>query len=265
VLYLGDSVTFGYRVARWQDTFPFLADSLAGAGNSVQVETVNLSVEGYSQWQEAIVMAKEGARYRPDVVVLGFVLNDVTEMFHLVRFGGAEEGFQMRHAASSWIERLLQKSAIVYEVQNVTREIKAKRRLGEDLRLGAIKQQSLEVETLMRRPDQANVKTAWDFALADLQKVADQCASLHIPLIVVAFPFAVQLHDPIDLGAPQAVLAHYASARNIEMIDMLPALSVAACGDTTASLFLDEDHFSIQGHRLVAGVLSEAIANKLSR
>jgi lysophospholipase L1-like esterase len=265
VLYLGDSVTFGYRVARWQDTFPFLADSLTAVGDSSQVETVNLSVEGYSQWQEAIVLSKEGVRYRPDLVVLGFVLNDVTEMFHLVRFGGAEEGFQVRHAASSWPGRLLSKSAIVYEVQNLTREIKAKRRLGEDVRLGAIKQQALEVETLMHRPDQANVKTAWDFALADLEKIADQCAALDIPFVVVAFPFAVQLHDPIDLGAPQRVLANYTNARNIEMLDMLPSLSVAACGDTTHTLFLDEDHLSITGHRLVAESLSETIAKKLSQ
>ncbi len=263
VLYLGDSVTFGYRIARWQDTFPVLADSLAGAGDSVEVETINLSVEGYSQWQEAIVMAKEGARYRPDLVVLGFVLNDVTEMFHLVRFGGAEEGFQMRHTASSWLARLLQKSAIVYEVQNVTREIKAKRRLGEDVRLGAIKQQALDVETLMRRPDQANVKTAWDFALADLKKIADQCDALHIPFVVVAFPFAVQLSDPSGLAAPQRVLANYTSARNIEMIDMLPPLAAAARADTTASLFLDEDHLSDAGHRVVAGFLAPVIRNHL--
>jgi len=263
-LFLGDSVTFGYRMARWQDTFPFLADSLAAIRDSLEIETVNLSVEGYSQWQEAIVMQKEGARYSPDLVVVGFVLNDVTEMFHLVKFGGAEEGFQMRHAASSWLDRLLSKSAIVYEVQNVTREIKANRRLGSDVRLGAIKQQSLEVETLMRKPDQANVKTAWDFALNDLQKIADQCTALHISLVVVAFPFAVQLHDPIGLGAPQRVLGHYTRMRGIEMLDMLPDLSVAACGDSTVKLFADEDHFSLSGHRLVAQLLAPVIARHLS-
>ena len=266
VLFLGDSVTFGYRVARWQDTFPFLADSLAGVRDSVPVETVNLSVEGYSQWQEAIVMQKEGARYQPDLVVLGFVLNDVTEMFHLVKFGGAEEGFQMRHAASSWLDRVLAKSAIAYEVQNVTREIKARHRLGADVRLGAIKQQALEVETLMRRPDQANVKTAWDFALNDLKKIADQCAALHIPFVVVAFPFAVQLHDPIGLGAPQRVLFNYAQARNIEMLDLLPPLSAAARADSTgASLFVDEDHLSNRGHRLVADLLAPVISGHLQR
>jgi lysophospholipase L1-like esterase len=262
ILYLGDSVTFGYRVARWEDTFPFLADSLLGARNSVRVETVNLAVEGYSQWQQAIVMANEGARYKPDVVVLGFVLNDVTEMFHLTRFGGAEEGFQMRHAASSWIDRVLDRSAIVYQVRNITREIKAKRRLGEDVRLGAIKQQALDVETLMRKPDQANVKTAWDFALADLQKIADQCASAGIELLVVAFPFAVQLGDPAGLSAPQRVLEHYTGARGIPFHDLLPPLAAAAQADTTA-LFLDEDHLSPHGHRVVAGLLAERLANRL--
>jgi lysophospholipase L1-like esterase len=263
VLFLGDSVTFGYRIARWNDTFPFLADSLASRTDSVEIETVNLSVEGYSQWQEAIVMQSEGARYQPDLVVLGFVLNDVTEMFHLVKFGGAEEGFQMRHAASSWIGRVLSKSAIVYEVQNVTREIKAKRSLGQDLRLGAIKQQSLDVETLMRHPDQANVKTAWDFALADVQKVADQCRQLKIPLVVVAFPFEVQLHDAMNLGTPQRVLFNYTQARNIEMIDLLPPLSAAVCGQDNVAPFLDEDHFSLEGHRMVAEQLAPVIAGRL--
>lgn len=265
VLFLGDSVTFGYRIARWQDTFPFLADSLAGAADSLEVETVNLAVEGYSQWQEAIVMQTEGKLYKPDLVVLGFVLNDVTEMFHLVKFGGAEEGFQMRHAASSWLGRVLSKSAIVYEVQNVTREIKARRKLGEDLRLGAIKQQSLEVETLMRRPDQANVKTAWDFALADLQKIADMCKELNIPFVVVAFPFEVQLHDAMGLGTPQRVLFNYTQARNIDMIDLLPPLSAAVCGQENVVPFLDEDHFSLEGHRMVAELLSDTIAKKLSQ
>jgi len=263
VLYLGDSVTFGYRIARWEDTFPFLADSLVAARDSITVETVNLAVEGYSQWQEAIVMEREGARYRPDLVVIGFVLNDVTEMFQLVRFGGAEEGFQVRNTASSWIDRALRKSAIVYEVQNVVREVKAKRRLGEDLRLGAIKQQALDVETLMRRPDQANVTTAWDFALADLQRIVDQCATLDVPLLVVALPFAVQLDDPEELSTPQRVLAGYAKARNIAFLDLLPELSRAAREDTTA-IFLDEDHLTRAGHRRVAEILAPAIANQFN-
>jgi lysophospholipase L1-like esterase len=265
VLWLGDSVTFGYRIARWEDTFPFLADSLLFIRHNVPVETVNLSVEGYSQWQEAIVLATEGVKYVPDLVVVGFVLNDVTEMFHLPQFGGAEEGFQMRHAASSWIDRTLDRSAIVYEVRNLTREIQAKRRLGADPRLGAIKQQALEVETLMRQPDQPNVKLAWDFALADLQKIADQCSALHVPLLVVVLPWANQLDDPKGLAAPQKVLSEYARARGIDCFDLLPPLGAMAGIRQLVPLYLDEDHLSAQGHRLVAEILTPVLADRLAR
>jgi hypothetical protein len=99
-----------------------------------------------------------------------------------------------------------------------------------------------------------------------LQKIADQCAALHIPFVVVAFPFAVQLHDPMGLGTPQRVLFNYTQARNIEMLDLLPPLSATACGDSTgASLFLDEDHLSNQGHRAVAELLAPVIAGHIRR
>ncbi|HEU4928219.1 MAG TPA: GDSL-type esterase/lipase family protein [Candidatus Krumholzibacteria bacterium] len=261
LVYLGDSVTFGYRVARWEDTYPFVADSLLRA-DSLRVDTVNLAVEGYSQWQQAIVLAQEGDRYRPDLVVVGFVLNDVTEMFYLSRFGGSDEGFQLRHSYSSAWDRVLSKSALVYQIQNVTREIKARRKLGEDVRLGAIKQQALDVETLMKHPDQGNVKVAWDIALADLQRIVDHCATQNTDVLVVAFPFAVQLSDPEGLAAPQRVLSNYARARNIPSIDLLPELvsHMQTSGRRAQDLFIDHDHLSVEGHRVVAGILAPRIA-----
>lgn len=262
VVYLGDSVTFGYRVARWEDTYPFVADSLFKSLSAYRVETVNLAVEGYSQWQQAIVLAQEGDRYHPDLVVIGFVLNDVTEMFYLSRFGGADEGYQLRHSYTSTWDRVLSKSALVYQIQNVTRELKARRKLGQDVRLGAIKQQALDVETLMQHPEQNNVKVAWDIALSDLQSIVDHCSAQNVSVLVVAFPFAVQLSDPDSLSAPQRVLAGYTAARNIPMIDLLPELvaHAHAHGLTAEDLFVDHDHLSVEGHRVVAQLLHPRIA-----
>lgn len=261
IVYLGDSVTFGYRIARWEDTWPFaLADSLL-ARDSIPVETVNLAVEGYSQWQEYVVLSSEGGKYAPDLVVIGFVLNDVTEMFHLAQFGGSDESYQLRHNYASLAERILARSALVYEVQNVIREVKARRRLGEDLRLGAIKQEQLDVATLMRRPEQPNVRTAWDFALADVQRIADWCGARDIPVLLVVFPFTVQLDDPAGLSAPQKVIVSYANARGIPTIDLLPLLvdRVRSAGALPSDLFIDHDHLSLEGHRVVAGLLRERV------
>jgi lysophospholipase L1-like esterase len=267
ILYLGDSVTFGYRIARWEDTWPFvLADSLR-ARDSIPVETVNLAVEGYSQWQELLLLADEGEKYAPDLVVIGFVLNDVTEMFHLARFGGSDESFQLRQSYSSPLQKLLAKSALVYELQNVIREVKARRALGEDLRLGAIRQEQLEVESLMRSPEAPAVRTAWDIALADLQRIAGWCEARDIPVLVVVFPFTVQLDDPAGLGAPQKVIDGYTAARGIPSVDLLPLLVdyTRATGAKPSDLFLDHDHLSEAGHRVVAQLIAsrveEIIAN----
>ena len=266
ILYLGDSVTFGYRIAHWEDTWPFLlADSLT-ARDSRPVETVNLSVEGYSQWQQLIVLTSEGIQYAPDLVVVGFVLNDVTEMFHLARFGGSDESFQVRHSYTSPADRLLSKSALYYELQNVIREVKARRRLGEDLRLGAIRQEQLEVETLMRSPEAPAVRTAWDIALADLQRIVDFCGARDIPVLVVVFPFTMQMDDPVGLSAPQDVIVSYAHARGIPMVDLLPLLAdyTRSPGASPSDLFVDHDHLSETGHRVVAGLIAKRIAGMLA-
>jgi lysophospholipase L1-like esterase len=266
ILFLGDSVTFGYTIARWEDTWPHVLADLVAARDSLPVETVNLAVEGYSQWQQYIVLSNEGAKYDPDLVVIGFVLNDVTEMFHLARFGGSDEGFQLRHSYASRAERLLSKSALLYELQNVIREVKARRRLGDDLRLGAIRQEQLEVETLMHSPDQPNVRTAWDIALGDLQRIVDWCAARDIPVLVVVFPFTVQLDDPAGLSAPQKVIVSYAHARVIPTIDLLPRLAdyTRAAGALPSDLFADHDHLSLEGHRVVADLLADPVAGILA-
>jgi hypothetical protein len=144
----------------------------------------------------------------------------------------------------------------------VIREVKARRRLGEDLRLGAIKQEQLDVATLMRRPEQPNVRTAWDFALADVQRIADWCGARDIPVLLVVFPFTVQLDDPAGLSAPQKVIVSYANARGIPTIDLLPLLvdRVRSAGALPSDLFIDHDHLSLEGHRVVAGLLRERVA-----
>jgi len=262
ILYLGDSVTFGYRIARWEDTYPCVVASILEARDSIPTETVNLAVEGYSQWQQHLLLEQGGYAYQPDLVVIAFVLNDVTEMFHLARFGGSDEGFQLRHSYTSTFDRLASKSALCYEIQNLILEVKARRRLGADVRLGALQQEMLEVETLMEHPDQPNVKTAWDYALADLQRIVDGCDAHGIPVLVAVFPFTIQLSDPERFSAPQRVISSYAAARNIPLVDLLPPLVeyTRRAHVAPARLFLDHDHLSVEGHRVAADLLADTIA-----
>jgi hypothetical protein len=73
VVMLGDSLAFGFQVAD-DETFSALIEA---AG---RFEVVNLAVPGYGTDQALIRLEEEGLRYRPDVVVLNFCLeNDLVD------------------------------------------------------------------------------------------------------------------------------------------------------------------------------------------
>ncbi len=95
ILYLGDSVTFGYLLDSHEQTFPYLTETILETRTGKEIETINAGVGGYSPWQEYIYLSKEGIKYKPDLVIVSFVLNDVTEKFRLKHFGGETEGGQI--------------------------------------------------------------------------------------------------------------------------------------------------------------------------
>jgi len=68
---LGDSFTFGEDVSD-DETFPCHLGTLMPAA-----EVINLGVGGYGHDQMALYLEREGVKYRPDVVVLGFMAEDV--------------------------------------------------------------------------------------------------------------------------------------------------------------------------------------------
>jgi hypothetical protein len=74
VVIVGDSISFGEGVDD-ERTFSALLES-----RSSKLEVVNLAVGGYGTDQELIMLDREGLRYRPDVVLLGFCLfSDFTD------------------------------------------------------------------------------------------------------------------------------------------------------------------------------------------
>lgn len=71
ILILGDSFTFGDEVSD-TETYPhYLQEMLP------QTEVINFGVHGYGHDQMLIYFEEEGIKYRPDVVILGFVYNDM--------------------------------------------------------------------------------------------------------------------------------------------------------------------------------------------
>ena len=71
ILVLGDSFTFGEDVGDDETYSDQLERLLPGT------EVINLGVHGYGHDQMLIYLREEGVRYRPDIVILGFLTGDM--------------------------------------------------------------------------------------------------------------------------------------------------------------------------------------------
>jgi lysophospholipase L1-like esterase len=249
ILYLGDSVTFGYKLPRFDLSFPYAVENLLN-GKGVEVETINAGVGGYSPWQYDVYLRKEGMKYQPDVVVVGFVLNDVTEKFGLLRFGGTGIGNQLAESYHSIDDWLAHNMAIYATISR----IKARLTFGRNAQRGAAARERASVVQLARHPDSEVVKNAWDVTLENLGRLFDFCEEQRLRPMVVIFPFTFQFQDPSSLDSPQRVLAAFCQDRNIPSLDLLPLLSryIREHDLKPSDLFVDNDHLSEEGSKVVA-------------
>lgn len=76
VIVLGDSIAFGASLP-WEATFSGLLQQRLRSEKR-DVEVLNLAVAGYDTLQEIALLEARGLKYEPDLVVIGFCLNDIS-------------------------------------------------------------------------------------------------------------------------------------------------------------------------------------------
>ncbi len=91
IVFLGDSVTFGYGVATAQTFIEQLDQQLPGS------RLINLAVPGYSSWQGLQIFREKGVSLEPDIVVIAFHFNDRRYVTELSRQDSAEHFEQIYH------------------------------------------------------------------------------------------------------------------------------------------------------------------------
>jgi hypothetical protein len=77
ILGLGDSYTFGYGVS-WSDCYLTILKRRLN-GNSQPIEVINAGCPRWGTADELIFLTMEGVKYQPDLVLLAFHDNDVTD------------------------------------------------------------------------------------------------------------------------------------------------------------------------------------------
>lgn len=247
VLFLGDSVTFGFQLEKDEDTVPAQVESILRLRGAERVEAINGGVGGYSPWQEVRLFVEEGLAYEPDVVVVNFVLNDVSEKLGLERFGGTGQGFQLENSRA--LHGIAWRSSMVrYLLRERARAAGADERFERSGDLAA-----LSVGDLLTRPAAPEVNEAWERTLPELARLIAHCRQRRIPILLVSFPYTIQLELP-ELDAPQRRLTAFAGEQGVELLDLAPVFreQLAANDGDLDALFLDALHLTPQGSKAAA-------------
>lgn len=115
---IGDSITFGNHLAA-NEAFPEQLEELLRSNRST-VEVLNLAVAGYDTLQEVAFLEERGLKYEPDLVVVGYCLNDVGVHSASLSYVRRLESY------SAWYYRLraLQSFAVLRDRFDETRHFK---------------------------------------------------------------------------------------------------------------------------------------------
>jgi lysophospholipase L1-like esterase len=102
ILVLGDSVTFGWGV-QFEDTYPKrLERALNARRDGIKYEVLNSGSGNYKTRDEAIFLKEEGLKYDPDMLILGYFVNDAEPHSQLRQYGLKRSSYLYAYLWSKW-------------------------------------------------------------------------------------------------------------------------------------------------------------------
>jgi lysophospholipase L1-like esterase len=257
ILMLGDSITFGAQV-RAEATYPKRTEAYLNAdGRRGTIRCINGGVEGIGTKDEIDILREQGLAVKPDIVVVGFYLNDGMPPDRFAA-GLADPGFLRRHSVLA---------------QTIYRAYKYRQYAA-----GTMEEAMMYGWETVRPPDdwRANPRSllafariaardwgsAWDpdtwigieQQMRRLRTIADE-NGFHV--VVAGFPIAYQAYTDYIENEPQRRMEALCRKYGFRFIDLLPLFRSRI---TEQRVFLDYCHLTEEGHDIVGKALAGLLA-----
>lgn len=261
VLVLGDSITFGGYLPADEVYVAFIETPLRARMGDRPVEVINAGVGDIGIREEVDILEETGLGTSPDVVVVGFYLND----------SRPPQGFPDELGAPGWLRRHSVLAETVYQRLKLHQWLTAS---------GASRFEWIPfVETLdwRQRPSAfaelasrarydwgaAWEPESWTAVARDLDRLATLARTHDFDVLLAAFPVVFQVYAGFLEETPQRRLATLAATRGFGFVDVLPALRARAAATPAAPLFYDQCHPGPEANRLYGELIGRAIVEQI--
>ena len=247
---LGDSIAFG-RTLEEEDVFPYqLPDLLRERVPGRQFDVINASLSGRDTWEEVSLLEHRVLDLQPDLVIIQICLNDHVRFpppdpsAHRGAFG------ERRWYAYSSLLALLDERVPGFRNHHV----RIAERFGFDMRTAseALRDYAIDIAHLH------DIAAHWDIWRPLFLRAHELCQQHHAQLMLVVFPTSRLIGMPETASAiPE--LTGLAREHNIPLVDLLQPFR-----DAPGSVLTDYTHPNVQGQRLAAQTIADAVVPLLT-
>jgi hypothetical protein len=232
VVVLGDSFAWGAGI-EFEDALPQRLERGLNRRRQERWEVVSLALPGMNTVDHAAQAEQEAFTYRPDVVLLAFVLND-SEDAAAAEARRAADWVEARQAPRSPLDR----SALLRWVR---------------LRVWATRENRRRVQGYLSM--YADDAPGWRAARQALDTIGGACRAQGVPLLVAIFPlFGNPLDERYPFAGVHARVAEAAGRAGARVVDLLPAYR-GLRWDLLVVDGANDEHPNEIAHRIAANVL----------
>lgn len=267
---LGDSITEGMAVDN-EKAYPKLLEAILNKdrGEKTRYEVINAGVVDYGTDQEYIFLKEIGLKFNPDMVMLGFFLNDGRQFVpsKAIYFNSKNlDNFISKSKFLYLLDRMIMKYKIKYQYKKWEKNrhefwmplYKTDTwRTNKDDRYKLIKLSE-------RDWGLAWTDKGWQRCKMFFDKFLELSAKDNFKFVIVAFPIDIQLYaDKNDsyMFLPQEKLKVYCQEHKIPFVDMLPIFKKYSAKE----VLFDYCHPTPLGLELTTKAIYETIKNEISR
>ncbi|MBU1125693.1 MAG: SGNH/GDSL hydrolase family protein [Candidatus Omnitrophica bacterium] len=253
IIFLGDSFTFGEGV-KFDDTYPQKVSKLLRQHYKklpLSFESYNFGVGGYNTVQESFLLTQIALQCDPDLVVIGYTLNDPEPM--LFKYDEKENKVS-RRAREFYIPEGLSQSMPPDSLWFRSRLAKLVWQAYTKIMLT---HKMVAYYRLLFREN----NDGWQKSNTALKEIIDICRERNIPCYVVIFPVLYQLNHGYPFTGIHESIRLQAALHGANSIDLLASLKGLAVEELW--VYPTDQHPNEKVHRIAAESLAQAIlANK---